>query len=394
MTRRHDLDALRVFAFALLILYHGAMLYVAEWDWHVKSSYLAEWLQWPMLAMNRWRMALLFLVSGLAVGFVLPRQRRSGFIWNRTRRILLPLLFGMAVIVPVQAYCQGVSNGLVEPGFGAFLWRYLQHSQWPAGAFDGWEHGVTWNHLWYLAYIWVYSLLLAALRPLLDGTIGQRLQTWLGQLRGWRLLLLPALPLVLYCTVLLPRFEETHDLLSDWFLHAQFFTIFLYGYLLAGAKGFWAELLRIRRPLAVTALVLVAVYVSILKLAGEDWSEPALTAVRSLRGVLVWATLLAILGWGYACLNRPFRWLPYANEAVLPWYMLHQSLTVLLSYWLVPLKVGPVIEPLLVIGGTVAGCLLIHEGLIRRTPWLRPLFGLAPLKPSAEGSRAVAATCR
>ncbi|MFA6986547.1 MAG: acyltransferase, partial [Arenimonas sp.] len=66
MTRRHDIDALRAIAFAVLILYHLSMLYVSEWEWHIKSSYLAEWLQWPMLFTNRWRMDLIFLISGMA----------------------------------------------------------------------------------------------------------------------------------------------------------------------------------------------------------------------------------------------------------------------------------------------------------------------------------------
>ena len=59
MNRRHDIDALRIFAFALLILYHAGMLYVApvgDWGFHLKSTHLAEWLQYPMLFLNRWRM--------------------------------------------------------------------------------------------------------------------------------------------------------------------------------------------------------------------------------------------------------------------------------------------------------------------------------------------------
>lgn len=390
MTRRHDLDALRVIAFALLILYHVAMLYVAEWDWHLKSPYLAEWLQWPMLAMNRWRMALLFLISGLAVGLCRPERAPGGFAWGRTRRVLLPLLFGIAAIVPVQAYCQGVSNGLVEPGFGAFLWRYLQFQPWPEGAFDGWEHGMTWNHLWYLAYLWVYCLLLAVLLPLLNSPLGQRWQAWVGGLRGWRLWL-PALPLVLYMLVLLPRFEASNDLISDWFQHAQFFTVFLIGYAMARAEGLWIELLRQRYRLLGLAVALTAIYVPALLLIDIE-SEPLLIAARTVRGLLVWTVLVAILAWGKALLDRPFRWLPYATEAVLPWYMLHQSLTVLLAYWLLPWSLGPVLEPLLVLGGTIAGCLLLHEYLIRRSRWLRPLFGLKPLPPRNDEEAVLRAT--
>lgn len=94
------------------------------------------------------------------------------------------------------------------------------------------------------------------------------------------------------------------------------------------------------------------------------------------RALYMWTALLAIFGWGYTWLNRPFRWLPYATEAVYPWYTLHQSLIVLLAYWLIPLNLGGGIESTLVIGGTIAGCLVLHELVIRRVGFLRPLFGL------------------
>jgi len=130
--RRHDIDALRVLAFGLLILYHLSMLYVADWDFHLKSSHTAEWLQYPMLFLNRWRMELLFLISGLAVHFLRGRTSLPGLAWKRTVRLVLPLLFGMAVVVPIQPYVQGLSNGLVQPGFGAFLLRYWSGGPWPA----------------------------------------------------------------------------------------------------------------------------------------------------------------------------------------------------------------------------------------------------------------------
>ena len=79
----------------------------------------------------------------------------------RSWRLLLPLVFGMLVVVPIQPYAEGVANGLVQPGFLAFLARYYAAPTWPEGAFAGWEHGFTWNHLWYLAYLWSYTLVFA-----------------------------------------------------------------------------------------------------------------------------------------------------------------------------------------------------------------------------------------
>ncbi|MFY2763221.1 acyltransferase family protein [Arenimonas sp. MALMAid1274] len=378
MTRRHDLDALRVLAILSLIAYHCGMLYVAEWDWHIKSSYLQEWLQWPMLTMNRWRMALLFLISGLAIGLYQPARAPGRFALSRTWRLFLPLVFGMLVIVPVQAYAQGVVNGGVEPGYGRFLLRYWQLQPWPDGRFDGAEYGITWNHLWYLAYLWVYSLLLVALLPLLESGAGRRLQAAMGGLRGVWLVAVPVLPLVLYVNLLMPRFEASNDLLNDWFQHAQFFTVFLYGYLLARQGPFWEELARLRRPLGWAAAVMIAVYVPLLKF-DVAFSDPMLVAVRSLRALLVWTTLLAILAWARHALDRPFRWLPYASEAVFPWYVIHQSATVLIAYWLVPMRLGGALESTLVVGGTLAACALGHE-CVRRIPLLRPLFGLKPAR--------------
>ena len=54
------------------------------------------------------------------------------------------------------------------------------------------------------------------------------------------------------------------------------------------------------------------------------------------------------------------------------------SLIVLLAYWLIPMRLGPVLEPVAVLAGTIAGCWLLHALLIRRVAWLRPLFGLRP----------------
>lgn len=376
MHRRHDIDALRVIAFAFLILYHVGMLYVSEWGWHIKSSYQYEALQLPMLFLNRWRMDLIFLISGMAAAFLLKPGQTGRFLALRSGRLLLPLTFGIVVIVPVQPYVQGVTNGVVEPGFLNFLAEYYTARRWPENAFDGWEHGYTWNHLWYLAYLWVYTLALAVLLPVLRSAWGRRFAEGFGNLQGAALLVLPGLPLLVYSLALQPHFPERGDFIHDWYRNAVYFTVFLYGFVLARHEGFWREALRLRKTALALALVVFGVYA----LARYDlpdeipyWHE---VVIITLRNLYVWAALLAILGWAHACLNRPFAWLSRANEAVYPWYMLHQSLIVLIAYWLVPLKLGGFWECLLVIGGTVGGCWLLYEGLIRRVELLRPLFGL------------------
>ncbi|TWO71000.1 acyltransferase [Caenimonas sedimenti] len=376
MERRHDIDALRAFAFALVILYHVAMYYVAGWHWHLKSPHELSWLQWPMRAMNLWRMDLVFLISGLALGFLRPADGRARLFGQRSLRLLLPLAFGMAIVVPYQAYAQAVANGSVAPGFLEFMMRYLQGGPWPQKAFDGSDFGVTWNHLWYLPYLWCYTALLLLALPWLATPAGLRLrQAFLG-LRG-PALLLPALPLMAWSLTLWPRFPATHDLIQDGWLHAVYFTLFLYGYWIGTDRDWWREVARLRWALLGGAVTLLALHSGLRAAWPPAEPGPWRLALRCLADLYLWTAILAILGWAHQHLNRPWRWLPWANEQVYPWYMLHQTLIIVLVVWLAPWQLPAGVEALLLVAGTIGGC-WAGTAIIRRTGLLRPLFGLKP----------------
>jgi len=348
---------------------------------------LATWLQFPMLFVNRWRMDLIFMISGMAAAFLLKTDQVWKFVRQRNWRLMLPLLFGMAVVVPIQPYAQGVTNGLVKPGFVQFLIDYYHHMPWPAHAFDGWEHGVTWNHLWYLFYLWVYTLALALLAKPLASTLGEKLTALFTNLRGWKLLTLPALPFLLYTVTLQERFPDNGDFFHDWYRNPVYFTIFLYGYLVARDAGFWAEALRLRKISLIAALTIFVPYIVLGRLLSDDAPHWQVIAIWAMRVGYIWTMLMAILGWAHALLNKPFRWLPWATESVYPWYMLHQSLIVGIAFALMPYHLGPVTEPLLILIGTIAGCFVIGE-IVKRIDVLRPCFGLKarPRQESSEGS--------
>ena len=100
--RRVDLDWVRIAAFGLLIFYHVGMLYVS-WGFHIKSIHRVTALEPLMLVLNPWRLALLFLVSGVATRFMLRKSTLGSLLRARSVRLLIPLVFGMLVIVPPQA---------------------------------------------------------------------------------------------------------------------------------------------------------------------------------------------------------------------------------------------------------------------------------------------------
>ena len=372
--RRPALDALRALAFLFVILYHVGMYYVADWPWHLKSPHAGEWLQWPMRVLNIWRMDLVFLISGVSLGFLARHQGTVALLRSRGARLVLPLVFGMMVIVPYQAYAQGVANGLVAPGFGAFLLRYLSMAEpWPKRAFDGAEFGMTWNHLWYLPYLFAYTALVALTLPLWRSPAGQWVRRRFNALRGWQLLLLPVLPLVAWTVLLAPHFPPTHNLVRDFYLHAIYLTVFLYGYWMGVDTGIWKELERLRRVSLVLAVAAIGTLIAVR--VGARGAAPGFV-IDLLRTLYMWLAIATILGHGHRHLNRPWPWLRWANESVYPWYVLHQTLIVVAVVWLAPLALGPVLEPALILVATIGGCWLLTDGLVRRVRWLRPLFGL------------------
>lgn len=399
MNRRHDIDALRVLAFALLILYHTAMAYVGDWGFHLKGSFTTDALQWPMRLVNGWRMSLLFLISGVAIALVRPRMQRDRFVLVRSWRLLLPLLFGMLVVVPIQPYCEGVSRGTVTPGFWEFLLRYWQVRPWPEGSFAGARFGITWNHLWYLAYLWTYTVVLVLVMPLLDGTPMRRFSQWLSAAPAVILIGMPALVLLLWMAWLAPSHPATNTFVDDFYQHAKYGSVFLAGYLLGREPRFWQRVQDLRWASLLAATGALAWYLFLEALGRwlpgdsplRQWPERFWGLQSQYCEVLyVWAMLMTVLGWGKRYLDRPFPWLPYCTEAVYPWYVLHQSLLIGLLFWLKPLHLAPWLEPMLLLSGTIAGCLLLHEGVIRRSRWLRPLFGLklgSPRRGAANAAR-------
>lgn len=379
MERRYDLDWVRVAAFFLLVLYHVGMYYVS-WDWHVKSPYASETLEPLMMLTSPWRLSLLFLVSGIATAFLFGK-RPAGFIGQRSWRLLLPLIFGMLVIVTPQAYYEVVEKlpGGYRDGYPAFWGRYLQGD--PTFCREGDCLDVpTWNHLWFVAYLWVYTVIAWTLLRFAPGAM-DRVGGWLERrLSGIGVLVWPALLLAIARVALVGRFESTHALVDDWYNHAQYLPLFLLGVLIATRNGVWNALQRMRWPALIIAATGYAFIVWYFYGSGySDETNPPPDAMRMFQRV-VWATfqwtmIAAIFGFVRGIVFTDSPALRYLREAVFPVYILHQTIIVILAHNAQPLGLHPVVEGPLLVLATFAMSFAGFE-LVRRVRWLRPLFGL------------------
>lgn len=379
--RRYDLDWLRVFAFGMLIFYHVGMFYVT-WGWHVKSRYSSTFVEPAMGVVNPWRLALLFFISGVAIRFAMDKTPLRRFLPDRLTRLLLPLIFGMAVVCMPQAYAELRYKGEIGPGLFAFYRDYLSFGDFSIIV-------PTWNHLWYVAYILAYTLLVAACLPLLrwaTGAVGNPFFGWLARGNAWRLLLVPVAPFVVYTVALEPYFPTTHMLWGDWANIAHTLTIFLLGFMAAKNEDFWRAIDKALPAASVLALSLGGLLFAAW--LHQDWVRAApffLNAVFLLRVFYAWAIITALLGLAQRFANRKSPALVYLTAAIFPYYILHQTIIVVVGYWFTRNEAPVLLEAGVIVTATVLGCALGYE-IIRRCGPVRILFGL-PLRDKATGSR-------
>lgn len=390
--RRYDLDWIRVIAFGLLILYHVGMFYV-PWDWHVKSPHPVEWLEPVMMLTNPWRLTLLFLVSGAATRFMADKMSAGALARSRLARLLPPLVFAMFVIVPPQSYYEIVEQIGYAGTFADFYPKYATFSGRWCDA-DGCLITPTWNHMWFVAYLLVYSLILGGLLALGRGRIASVQAMLERALAGPGVLIWPAAFLILLRLTLAPIFEITHALVDDWYNHALSFSAFLFGFLIARSERLRAALIAWRWPALGLALVAYAWW------AGYAWAYRADDAVppealrwagRVAYGLDQWAFIAAALGFGAKHLNRGGPALRYLTVGVFPFYIVHQTVIVVAGHHLAKAGLPQGLEGIVLIAVTFAACFGCYEAVRRLGP-LRPLFGLKWER--GEGSEASSAAAR
>lgn len=391
--RRHDLDWVRVCAFGLLVPYHVGMYYVS-WDWHVKSPAAGPAIEPLMFLSSPWRLSLLFLVSGIATAFLVERAQSATapgaqprFLGPRSRRLLVPLVFGMLVVVPPQAYYEVLGSGYpggYHDGYLAFLGRYLAADDSFCDT-DGCLDLPTWNHLWFVAYLWVYTAALWLLLRFAPTLVAPAMARLARLLAGSGLLLAPILFLAVTRVSLVAVFESTHALTDDWYNHAQYFAMFALGFALASASPAWARIEAKRWPalgLAVATWVFLAWY---FHLYAVDGPPPALRILQRVAwAVNQWTAIVAVLGFARRAAPGDSPLLRYLSGAVFTVYILHQTVIVVLSQALRPLHLEPLPEGLLLVAATLAASFAGYE-LARRTPVLGALLGARPTRARGAG---------
>ncbi len=375
-SRRHDVDNLRSLAVLMLVPFHTARLFDAA-PWHMKDAGAPYGAAGALLrAIELWQMPLLFLLAGVAAAYALEMRGPLAFLRERVARLLLPLAFGILVLVPPQVWVERVtpaaplrqSSPVFEGGFVEFLPQAFTCC-YPAANF-------SWHHLWFLPYLFVYTVLLVLLSRAGDG-VG--LARWIAA-RPWRLLL-PIAPLVACEMALRPAFPGSHDLVMDWANHAHYGLLVILGWLFGRNPAMGAAAVRHLPLFAGLAGLAVAMWFAALPVGrgGLGAVEVAAPVRLALRTASEWLVLLALLGAGQRWLSRPIRPISAFAPLSMAFYMLHQTVIVLLGWALFDWQGAPVWKGLTIAVATVA-LSVAGAALVARSAWLRPVFGMGALR--------------
>jgi peptidoglycan/LPS O-acetylase OafA/YrhL len=345
--RRYDIDWLRVIAIGLLMIYHIGFVFL-PWGVFIGFIQNAESLEYiwkPMSMLNIWRIPLLFFVSGMGVCFAIRKRSWKELILERSRRILLPFIFGIFCIVPLHL----------------FLWQKYYNQDI--------TYSIQVSHLWFLANIFIYVLVLSPLFFFLKNNEQGRLNRALKKLFGnpWGLLLIVA-AFVAEAILVKPETYETYSMNLHGFLLGLL--AFLFGFIgVYTGESFWLTMKKWR-----WLLLLLATALFVYRLLAFDLMAPNyLKAIES----NMW--IFSAFGFGYRYLNRPGKTLAYLSQAAYPIYILHMFFLYLGSYLIVPLGIPTSLKLASVTAFTLAGCFAFYELIIRRVRFLRPLFGVKSL---------------
>ena len=388
--RQYYIDWLRILLILSVFLFHTGMIFV-KWDWHVKNDVLYDGLLTYLMAfLHIWRMPLLFLISGAGTFFALRSITPAGYVAERSKRLLVPLVAGIFILVPVQVYVEKIDS------YGSLLsfYPHMFEGVYPSGNF-------SWHHLWFIAYLFVMALIISPFLNLMRsrrfGMLADRMAAVLSRPFGMNIIIIP---LLLSQIVLRNYFDtETHALYNDWASIAFYLIFFLAGFIFLTRGEVADALARYRNIyLAETALFTAVMFI----VPGLTGSERAGEIIYDVSEIIIsWTCSMAAAGYArkYLDFDSPLR--KSANEAIYPFYLFHQPLLVITGYMITRLEINDWLKALLVAASTLILFILPYKYIIRPFNFFRMIFGmkmtrrrLAPLSRSINREEPAKAAVR
>jgi peptidoglycan/LPS O-acetylase OafA/YrhL len=377
--RRYDIDWLRIFATLAVFFFHNVRFFDTI-DWHIKNAEPSEGMFIVVAFLNAWIMPIFFLISGAGSWFGLEARNWRQYLLDRSKRLLVPFYtVGAFILIPPQYFWDRVTKGLFEGAFTDFYptFFYTFHFDFPFLSY--WS-----GHLWFLRFLFLISLLTLPLLLYFKSSKGRALISKLAALINVRggifLFIIP-----IFLVELLIKPPPGGNSTSNFFYYLLFFII---GYLIPADRRFTESLEKNTRFSLVSGIAAFCLIGIVLVVFGYDPWDKSFSAIFLLVSILVsintWCWIAYILGMGMKHFNKNNKVLVYGSQAVLPFYILHQTIILFVGWYIIPLDMFFLFKYLIISTVSFVLIMLIYEVLIKRINLIRFLFGMRLIKAESN----------
>jgi peptidoglycan/LPS O-acetylase OafA/YrhL len=387
--RLHYLDWLRVLAVLGVFVAHTADIFDTLY-WHTRQG--GGGIKWDALGTlgAEWGMSLVFLLAGASTWFALSFRTEKQFIWERFTRLLIPFIVAFILISPFQAYIMAY---FIASGYSHFQGDLLQFFTY---FFEHIQIGgdlrfltIYGYHLWFLAFLYIISMMALPVFIYLKQERGSRIILRLAALcnapAGLIVLVLPIALVRIVLWAPFPGYQGWTDFYS-WFI------FFVFGFILFANNTFQAAIRKqgkIFLPVAFVCILTLLV-TNIVGILSKWENAPGYSAVymcyQLLLSITLWSMTVSALYLAMRILNFSNKALRYANESVLPFYVLHEPVIVIIAFYVLVWDIPTGVKYLFVSATALLVTLALYELLIRRFKPLRWLSGMKTAKPNAPVS--------
>jgi peptidoglycan/LPS O-acetylase OafA/YrhL len=389
ISRNYSFDWLRIIMLLSVFIFHSLRFFNLD-GWHIKNATTSWSAEVLVQSLAVWMMPLGFLISGAAVYYALGKGGAGKFVVDKVLRLLVPLVVGMFTHSAYQVYLERQTHGQFSGSFWEFYPHYFKGMYGLEGGNFGWM-GI---HLWYLEMLFVFCLVFLPLLLWLRRGGGQRLLAKLGSLLaapGAAILL--AIPVVLVINLVDEDSPWGWDVFGGWGIlsHAWFF---LSGFVIASSDRLLHSIRRLRWVWLAGAVGMIAWQVITWAIRSHALAGfPSYEFDVESADLMAYLSLFALLGFGMQYLNASAPALPRLNEAVLPFYILHQPVLLSVGYFVLRWQIPGLLKWLVIAVISFVLVTGLYELVVRRINLLRFLFGmklLAKTSPSVATEAALA----
>lgn len=378
--RLHYLDWLRVLAVVGVFYAHTINIYDMLY-WHIRGGEQNTGLMVLVVFGTQWGMSLFFFLAGASAWFALASRTAGQFIGERFKRLIIPFIVGFILLSPPQAYLLSLSQGLYHGSFLQFIPYFFEHIH------------ISWNpqwiaaygyHLWFLAFLFFVSLLTLPVLLLLRRKRGLDFIGWLATFcskpAGLFVFVVPIALIQIALRAPFPGYQGW----ADFFI---WLIVYTYGFMLLADKRFTVAIQK-QGKLALFVAIICLLIMVVANFAGvlNSWDNitnytPGYVLYQILRSLTTWSLMIFVLYFGMNLLNFRNKIIEYLNEAVLPFYVFHHPVIVVIAFYTIPWDISLGIKFFFVSTAAMIATLLLYELLIRRWKVMRALFGMKPLTP-------------